>query len=434
MENKNLSRRNFLKAAASTAAGAAMFTPLGKLATTFASPAGQDAVTITFAVHWELSFQPVQEEWDAKYIAEHPNVTIEKIYNTWADHNAIVLTWAAAGELPDIVYVHGSRAVPWGKGEILLPLNSYIEADADFNVEGVFPEALRLYNVDGNQYAIPYDHGPYIIGYNKDAFDAAGVEYPAEGWTLDDFVTKAKALTIPGQQWGFGPTVGLGNEQAPFFLGAFGGATFNEAEDGLLLDTEESRTALNFWFDLMHKEGVISNAADAASFSGDARFSGQFAMFGIATWDIPGFHDLATFKYDVAPVPSGPAGQHTGSFGSGFGTTATSKNADAAWDYLSEYLSQEGMEFMWAASGRGSPARQSAYQAFLDAPIVPEHSQYFLDAMEQYAVTGRPYQSVTGPEVAQVITDNVTLLGTGEISVDQFIANVTEQAAPIFAR
>ena len=34
------------------------------------------------------------------------------------------------------------------------------------------------------QYGIPYDHGPIIMGYNKDLFDAEGLAYPAEDWTL----------------------------------------------------------------------------------------------------------------------------------------------------------------------------------------------------------------------------------------------------------
>jgi multiple sugar transport system substrate-binding protein len=433
LTRKQLSRRDFLKAAAAASGAAALgIAPILSRRVALA----QDPVTLKFAVHWDLSFQPVQEEFDAKFTEAHPNITIEKIYNTWADHNTAVVTWAAAGELPDFVYVHGSRAVPWSKGGILLPLDSYIAADEEFNVDGVFQEALRLYNVDGKQWAIPYDHGPIILGYNKDAFDAAGLDYPAEDWTLDDLATAAKALTIPGQQWGFGPRIGLGNETAPAFIGTFGGATFNEAEDGLLLDTDESRAGLNFWVDLIFKDHAMSDEAEAASFQNNdvARFSGQFAMFPIATWDTPGFVDLATFKWDVAPWPSGPAGRRTGSFGSGFGGTATTTHPDEVWQYLSEYLSQEGMEFMWAASGRGSPAREAAYPAYLASPLVPEHAQYFLEAMENYAITGRPYASVTGPEVATVITNNLTLLSTGEITVDQFIAQVLEESAPIFAR
>jgi multiple sugar transport system substrate-binding protein len=432
LTRKQLSRRDFLKAAAAASSAAAL--GIVPILSRKHNALAQDQVTLTFAVHWELAFQPTQEAFDAQYTEKHPNITIEKIYNTWADHNAIVLTWAAAGTLPDFLYIHGSRAYPWAKQDILMSLDSYIAADKEFDIEGVFQEALRLYKVDGTQYAIPYDHGPILLGYSKDAFDAAGMDYPTEDWTIEDFATAAKALSVPGEKWGGGQDIGFGNEAYPAYLGIFGGATFNDAEDGLLLDTDGSRAALNFWYDLMHKDHALSNAAEMSSISGDARLSGQFAMFRIATWDIPTFHDLATFKYDVAPWPTGPAGRHTGSFGSGFGGTSTTTHPDEVWQYLSEYLSKDGMEFMWAKSGRGSPARDAAYQAFLDAPIVPEHTKYFQDAMKDYAVTGHPYQSVTGPQVYDVISQNATLLQTGEIDVETFIKNVNEQAAPIFAQ
>jgi multiple sugar transport system substrate-binding protein len=432
MENKRLSRRDFLKTAAASAAGAAAFTQMGQLMTVFASPAQQDPTTLTFAVHWEISFQPTQDAFDAQFTEANPDIAIEKIYNTWADHNAIVLTWAAAGQLPDIVYVHGSRTFPWSKEGILLPLDSYIEADPDFNVDGIFPESLRLYKIDGTQFALPYDHGPVLLGYNKTMFDEAGMEYPTEDWTMDDFAEAARALSIPGERWGYGGDVDLGPESAVSHLGPWGGATFNETEDGLLLSTDESRTALNFWNDLMHKDHAITNESERASFTANPALSGQLAMFRMPTWNTPEMHDFATFEWDVAPWPTGPVTRTTGAFGSGFGATATTTHADEVWRYLSAYLSKEGMEFMWAASGRGSPAREDAYPAYLASPLVPENAQYYLDAMKNYAVTGRPYESVTGPQVLDIITQNRTLLGTGEITVDQFIANVEEQAAVVF--
>ncbi len=432
MTNKQFSRRDFLKTAAATT-GALAVGALPDLSRITALAA--DQITINYGCTWELAFQPTQEAFDAAYTAKHPNVTIKKIYNTWADHQAIVLTWAAAGQLPDFLYVHGTRAVPWSKGNILMSLDKYIAADTGFDIAGVFQEALRLYKVDGTQWAIPYDHGPILLGYNIDMFDKMKMKYPTADWTQDDLATAMKALSIPGKQWGF-DSVSLGNESAPAHLGPYGGATFNDAEDGLLLDTDGSRAGLNFWFDLMHKDHAVADQAESTAAAGgsDARMSGLFGMFRIATWDVPTFHDLATFKYDVAPWPKGPKGYKTGSFGSGFGGTATTKVGDAVWAYMSEYLSKDGMEFMWAKSGRGSPARESAYQAFLDAPIVPKGSKYFLDAMKSYAVTGHPYLTVKGPEVLTVITDNVTLLSTGDITVDQFITKVNEQAKPIFDR
>lgn len=397
----------------------------------------QDQITLTLALHWEPSFQPTQEAFDAAFMERHPEIKIETIYNTWADHNAIVPTWAAAGELPDIVYTHGSRATPWAAGEICSNLDSYIEATPDFNVDGIFPVALEQYQYEGSQYALPYDHGVILLGYNKDAFDAAGIAYPDDTWTMDTLAETARALTIPGQQWGFGGyynNISLAGEGGVSFLAPWGGASFSQTEDALEFESEGSREALNFWYGLMG-EGVIPNQEDIGSMGGgQIMYSGQDAMWAMPSWETPSFAQLASFAWDVSPWPEGPAGRVTGAFGSGFCITTQSKNPDAAWLYLSEYLSEEGMVFMWGSTGRGSPARESAYQSWIDSEFSPEHAEYYLDALANYTVNGRPYASVTGPEVMDVINQNQTLLNTGEITVDQFITNVMEQAAPIFTR
>jgi multiple sugar transport system substrate-binding protein len=434
LTRKYFSRRDFLKAAA---AGGGVFVIGVSPALSRTAALAQDQVTLTIGHHWDAPFKPRQDEWDANFMAANPDIAIENIYNTWADHNAIVPTWAAAGELPDIIYVHGSRSYPWSSEGILISLQAYADADEAFNVGGIFEEALRLYRYEGEIYSLPYDHGPIILGYNKNLFDEVGLEYPTEDWTMDDFREAALALTIPGQRWGYSGyygTINLGNESSIAHLGPWGGTTFNEDETGLLLDTDESRAALNFWFSLMHEDHAIPNEVERGSFTAGIYLSGLVGMFGLATWGTPEMADFATFEWDVAPWPTGPEGRATGSFGSGFGATRDSQNPEAAWRYLSAYLNVEGMEFMWGSSGRGSPAREEAYQSYLDSETAPEHAQYYLDALSNYATTGRPYESVTGPQVMDVINQNNTLLHTGEITVDQFITNVLEQSAPIFAQ
>lgn len=397
----------------------------------------QDPITLTFGVHWEPSFQPVQEAFDEAFKERHPEIDIDIIYNTWADHNAIVPTWAAAGELPDIIYVHGSRATPWAAGEICANLDSFIDADPGFDVDGVFPIALEQYQYEGSQYAIPYDHGVVLLGYNKDAFDAAGMAYPDETWTMNDLAQAASDLTIPGQQWGFigyYNGIQLAGEGGVSFLAPWGGASFSQDEDELLFDTPETKEALEFWYGMMG-EGIIPNQEDIGSMGGgQIMYTGMGAMWGMPSWETPSFADLAGFAWDVAPWPEGPVQRATGAFGSGFCITTQSENPEAAWLYLSEYLSQEGMEFMWGSSGRGSPAREAAYQSWIDADISPEHAEYYLDALQNYTINGRPFASTTGPEVMDVINQNQSLLNTGEITIDEFIANVMEQSAPIFDR
>ena len=42
-------------------------------------------------------------------------------------------------------------------------------------------------NINGDYYAIPYNNNINMVFFNKKMFDEAGVEYPKEGWTWEDF-------------------------------------------------------------------------------------------------------------------------------------------------------------------------------------------------------------------------------------------------------
>jgi len=400
-----------------------------------ATPAGPEMVVLTVAHAWEAAFEAHQEKFDNMFMEKHPDIFIKRINSGWSEHNQIVPTWAAAGELPDIIYVHGSRAFPWNHEGIMVSIQDFVDADAEFNVKDVWEEALRLYRYKGKLYEIPYDHGPIILGYNKDLFDAAGVAYPDENWTMDDFLTAAKKVTKEGEQWGYsgyyGGVFNMSNEYGIAIVGPWGGEIFNEDETKLLIDSPESKAGLQFFADLIHVHKVAPTQAESQAFPEGIWIAGRAAMFALATWGTPQMAEFAAFKYDVAPWPKGPKARKTGSFGSGYGPTKDTKYLDQTWAYLREYLSKEGMEFMWGTSGRGSPARKSAYQSYLDAEISPEHAKYYLDAMDTYAVTGHPYLTLAGGQILDILNTNAGLVQTGDITIDEFVQKIMSEGTPV---
>ncbi len=53
-----------------------------------------------------------------------------------------------------------------------------------------------LFTADGKQFGLPKYHGGLALYFNKDAFDAAGVEYPTYEWTHDDYLEAMRKLTV----------------------------------------------------------------------------------------------------------------------------------------------------------------------------------------------------------------------------------------------
>jgi multiple sugar transport system substrate-binding protein len=439
MQMQHLSRRKFLQLSTTVAGAVALSAcvapagaPAGEAAGE-AAPAGE-GIALSFGLTWEAAFQPHQDEFNQQWLETHPDITISITNNTWGDHNQIVPTWAAANTLPDIIYVHGRYAFPWNHEGVMVSIQDYVDTDTAFNVQGIWEEALRLYQYQGNQYEIPYDHGPIIMGYNKDLFDADGVAYPDENWTMDNFLEAAVALTKENQ-WGYGGyyngIVGLGNELGISLVGPWGGEVIDETETKLLLDTEASMAALQWWADLIHVHKAAPLPAQAQAVPNGPWVAGQAAMFALASWGTPTLISFAEFQWDVAPWPAGPSGQRAGSFGSGFGITRDSNNPDAAWSYLTNYLSTEGMEFMWGASGRGSPARKDAYESWMTSEGAPEHASYYLAALENYAVTGRPYQTLAGGEILDIFNRNTDLVQSGDMTVEAAVEAIINDGTPV---
>lgn len=439
MSRDMISRRRFLQYAAGTTGALAL-----AACTPASAPSGsageggaasEEAVTLTFGRHWEAAFRPHQDEFDNLYIETHPDVEIEITYNTWADHQTVVPTWAAADTLPDVVYVHGSRAFPWAFEGITIPLQDYVDTDDEFDVGGIWDESLSLYRFQGILHGIPYDHGPIILGYNKDMFDAAGMAYPDETWTMDQLRDAARELTNPDgdiPQWGWGGNFpDLGNTGYYATVGGWGGELMSDDETQVLLDSDASREALQFWYDLIHVDNSAPTPAESDAFEQGPWIAGQVAMQPAASWNAPTWTSFATMNWDVAPLPSGPAQRITNSFGSGYSITRNSSRPDAAWEYLSEYLSEEGMIFMWGNTGRGSPARESGYLAWMESSVAPASAQYFIDALNDYAITGHPYQNINAAEFGDVQGRQTGLLRAGETDVESAIAAIVEEGQAV---
>ena len=175
---------------------------------------------------------------------------------------------------------------------------------------------------------------------------------------------------------------------------------------------------------MIHVDKSAPTTAEAEAFDQGPWISGQVGMAAVPSWETPSLAQFASFAWDVAPWPEGPVARATGSFGSGFSITRDSGHPDEARSYMSEYLSKEGMEFMWGSTGRGSPAREDAYASWMNSENAPENAQYYLEALGTYAITGRPYQTLAAAEMGDIVGRQEGLLKSGAIDVESALAAI----------
>ncbi|MCU0514589.1 MAG: extracellular solute-binding protein, partial [Anaerolineae bacterium] len=79
---------------------------------------------------------------------------------------------------------------------LLLDLNPLLNADPAAGLEDFDEDILRSYRWDGGTWALPLTASVNMFIYDKTAFDAAGLAYPDEAWSLEDLLTTAEVLTV----------------------------------------------------------------------------------------------------------------------------------------------------------------------------------------------------------------------------------------------
>ena len=77
----------------------------------------------------------------------------------------------------------------------ILNLQPFLDVESDLNLNDFYSPFLEVFRREGDLWGLPLEGDLQVLLYNKDIFDEAGVEYPQPGWTLEDFLEKAVALT-----------------------------------------------------------------------------------------------------------------------------------------------------------------------------------------------------------------------------------------------
>ncbi len=124
-----------------------------------------------------------------------------------------------------------------------------------------------------------------MINYNRDLFDKAGVAYPKQGWTWDEFREVAKALTVKdgsGNVTQFGYEVPNQNFFVqPWFFTNGTGVLNADWTASNMLDPKVAES-LQFLHDLIHVDGVSPIPGKDTM---DNQFmAGQVAMISRGHW------------------------------------------------------------------------------------------------------------------------------------------------------
>ncbi|NJL56330.1 extracellular solute-binding protein [bacterium] len=206
------------------------------------------------------------------------------------------------------------------------------------------------------------------LQYNKDLFDAAGLDYPTAEWTWDDLRAAAEALT--DEEAGVIGLVTPPNlERWLPFLYQNGGAIFDE-DGNFAMNSDAAVAALEYYVNFaVDGIGGPPSGVDAG-WGGEAFGTGRAAMAMEGNWVIQFLLDnYPELNWGVAELPTGVDGmQATMAFTVCYGVAANieGEELDAAWAVVNFLTNDEGAASVASASFGPMPARPSAEAAYLE--------------------------------------------------------------------
>lgn len=376
-----------------------------------------EPVTIQVAVSGSAQELDIHQQKFDLYTEEHPNVTIEPV-DIGTERFQKLMTLIGSGTAPDIIYIN-EWCYSLAYRDVLMALDSFIEADEDFDLS-YYPESLLVpLRYEDQLYALPQEVSPYVIYYNKDMFEAAGLEMPTDDWTIDEFYEAAKALTDPEKNvYGYRYASG-----ADPFLGwlSRAGVDFDTSGTEVQgLDTQEALNALEFLYNLVVVDQISPNPAalTAMGTNADAMFRNQsVAMESMGLWMLPQYKaDPLSFEWDVVRMPM-DQNQRTKAGILNWGISADTKNPDAAWDLLKFLVGPEGMRIV-AESNMALPAStdEDANQIVLDTHF-PENVKAFVDSVPDVDMTDQ--LSIYRTEVNTKLQELVDKMLIGESTPEE---------------
>lgn len=333
--------------------------------------------------------------------AENPNINVEIVYIP-SDYAQKVQTMIAGGTPPDIMQlaedVHGYSS----KGQVL-SLTPYLEQyDVDLDARYGGSGLVEAYSWGEDLYAMPDRGGALIMYYNKDMFDAAGIDYPTQAWTWDDFLKAAEAMTIRegGDVVQYGFAAGDWWPWWMSFIYQNGGRLIDE-NGNPTVNTPEVVEALEFYTDLMYEYEVAPTPEDYANLgvnSPDPLFAqGKVAMITTGFWNVGSLQEVEDINWDIAPIFQNEE-RATVAFGSGLAVSADTEYPEAAFKVVEFLTSEAGQmpiiemkqdmptniqalnsetfkETQWSATPIRMETMAESAEAVFPLPLIPEWNE-----------------------------------------------------------
>jgi multiple sugar transport system substrate-binding protein len=282
-----------------------------------------EVVTVKFYEHTDN--EKIMKDLVEAYNAQSDNIKVELSLIANDDYDDKIKVMLSGNADIDGFWLRGGNATrQLAEQGALLPLDDLNKAnDVDLSKYG---ELAKDYEYDGKNYGLITSKSCWLLWYNKDLFDEAGVDYPI-GLTWEEYSDLALELTTE-DIWG---------SVCPDWMMNIGSAATGEYLIDEDLDyTRQYARYLERWYVTDKSHPSIEDMS--ASFDINGFYADQKSYMMInGDWSFLLLPDFVTdFEYCAAPLPIFDGIEEGSTVGgsSGFSIAANSKHPEEVYDFI----------------------------------------------------------------------------------------------------
>src|SRR5690554_6376136 len=280
----------------------------GLLAAGSLSAQAQTELTMYYPVSVGGALTGVIDGLVADFESEHPDISVNAIYaGNYDDTRVRAMSAIEAGETPQLSVLFSIDLFDLLEQDAIVAFDSVIETDEEREwLDSFYPGLMESGQIDGETYGMPFQRSTIVLFWNKDAFEAAGLdpEVRPENWQEMAEMAVAVREASNGEQWGvMVPSTGYAYWMFQAFAFQNGHRLMNEAGTEVYFDDPAAIEALEYWVSLAQEhqamlEGIIEWGTLRQNFLEEST-----AMMWHTTGNLITVRGEANFDFGVAMLP-----------------------------------------------------------------------------------------------------------------------------------
>lgn len=380
----------------------------------------------------------------ASFNEKFPDVTVSVTKFDMGNYKSKISTSASSAEalkkyetMYDVFWLAQDYINEWYDLGILGNLQNLMDTDASIDSGDLMTAAIECSSVNGNLYMMPRDYNQVVMYYNKDMFDAAGVDYPTSAMSAEDFKIMCEDLRDGLKNSNEKNDYGMRYKDVVAniidcnikwdslcwpLLKSFGASVVNENGE-VTFDSEETLNAIKYWksftddtnagirLAIKIENGGTNPGVQFRMQQAPVYFQARAVMTDIVTeTTLAGQTYHAIKNLGVCALPYFGDTYTVGGGCSGYAMYNNSVNSVAAWQFLKHVVSVEGQN-AYSETGDCVPVLTSllydenaAWRHCL-SDVLPSDFNHgaYVEHMEAYASTRDFYKYIPFAAQAPVL-------------------------------